>query len=90
MNSFNPVESCRWIRGLWQHRRNQRLSRAQFETGLSPEEIEATHDRIRLQLNRIAAEKELNHVQFSIEPVESLEVDPHSGNFRLVVRRPVS
>ena len=83
------------IRGLraWQIVLVTRVSfrfRAQFENGLSPEEIQATHDRIRQQLNRILAEKEMDQVEFSIEPVESLAVDPHSGKFRLVVRRPES
>ena len=83
------------IKGLraWQIVLVNRISfrfRAQFENSLSPEEIQATHVRIRQQLNRILAEKEMDQVEFSIEPVESLAVDPHSGKFRLVVRRPES
>ena len=61
---------------------------AQFESGLSAEESGATEDRIRQQLNAILAEKEMEHVQFRIEPVAALAVDPHSGKFRLVVRSP--
>ncbi len=60
--------------------------RAQFESGLSPEETRATTDRIRQRLRAILAEKEMTNVQFEVEPVESLAVDPHSGKFRLVVR----
>jgi phenylacetate-CoA ligase len=64
--------------------------RARFEIDLTNQEREATTARIREKLRAILAEKEMNNVTFEIEPVAELEIDPHSGKFRLVVRAPAS
>ena len=55
---------------------------AQFDSGLPQDESEAAGHRIRQQLPAILAGKEMEDVQFTIEPVKSLEVDPYSGKFR--------
>ena len=60
--------------------------RARFDAALSTQECEATRERVRERLTAILAEKEMSNVRFEIEQVESLEIDPHSGKFRLVVR----
>ncbi len=60
--------------------------RARFEPNLSAEECEATKARIREKLQGILAEKNMDTVTFEIESVAALEIDPHSGKFRLVVR----
>lgn len=80
------------VEGLkaWQIVLESRISfqfRACFDPGLSGGEVEAAHQRIRRKLEAILAEKEMDNVSFTIEPVEALEIDPHSGKFRLVVRR---
>lgn len=60
--------------------------RAQFDTSLSPHEQGETRERLRSRLNAILAEKEMRNVSFEIEQVPALQIDPHSGKFRLVVR----
>lgn len=64
--------------------------RAQLDAGLPQNRHDATLARIHEKLSAILAEKEMGNVKFEIEPVDSLEIDPHSGKFRLVVRSPVS
>ena len=64
--------------------------RARFDADLSPKECEATRERVRERLTSILAEKEMGNVRFEIEQVEALEIDPHSGKFRLVVREPAA
>ena len=63
--------------------------RARFDNGLSPQECQAARQRVREKMNAMLAEKKMSNVQFEIEQVESLAVDPHSGKFRLVVRDPL-
>lgn len=60
--------------------------RARFDAGQSAEEREATRERIRQKMRAILVEKEMNNVQFEIEEIRELEIDPRSGKFRLVVR----
>jgi len=62
--------------------------RARFEADLTGKECEEVRERIREKMNAILADKEMGNVRFAIEQVESLEIDPHSGKFRLVVRDP--
>jgi len=62
--------------------------RARFDAGLTAQDILETHERIREKLSAILAEKEMSNVQFVIEQVDSMEINPHSGKFRLVVRNP--
>jgi phenylacetate-coenzyme A ligase PaaK-like adenylate-forming protein len=63
--------------------------RAQLDTSLTPGEREIALERIRGKLCAILAEKEMSNVKFQIDPVNSLEIDPNSGKFRLVVSSPV-
>lgn len=60
--------------------------RAQFEEGLTEAETGAVQERIHQRMREILLEKEMGNVVFEIEPVPRLEVDPHSGKFRLVER----
>lgn len=60
--------------------------RARYDAGLSPEEREATRGRILQKMRAILDEKEMSNVQFQIEEIRELEIDPRSGKFRLVVR----
>jgi phenylacetate-CoA ligase len=59
---------------------------ARFNDGMSPQDCQATRDRIHHKMSSLLAEKEMDNVRFEIERVESLAIDPHSGKFRLVVR----
>lgn len=63
--------------------------RAQLDVSLTPGEREVTLERIHGKLSAILAEKEMSNVRFQIDRVDTLEIDPHSGKFRLVVRSPV-
>ena len=83
------------VQGLnaWQIVLESRTSfrvRAQFDPSLTPQEQGETRERLRSKLNAILAEKEMHNVRYEIEPVTSLQIDPHSGKFRLVVREPES
>ncbi len=60
--------------------------RARFDAGLTHEECQETTERIRRTLNAILAEKDMLNVQYEIEPVESLSIDPSTGKFRLIMR----
>ena len=79
------------VRGLnaWQIVIESKTSfrmRARFDDGLSNEECQQTEGRIRETLNAILAEKKMQNVQFKIERVDSLAIDPTTGKFRLVMR----
>ncbi|MCE9518106.1 MAG: hypothetical protein K8R87_00825 [Verrucomicrobia bacterium] len=63
--------------------------RARLNAGQSIQEQQATCDRIRDKMNAILAEKEMSNVHFEIEQVDTLEIDPQTGKFRLVVREPI-
>lgn len=63
---------------------------ARLDDKLSSREKQETHQRIRHKMSAILAEKEMGNVQFEIDEVESLAVDPYSGKFRLVVKAPKS
>ncbi len=60
--------------------------RAKLDAGQTAGERQATCGRIRDRMNTILAEKEMGNVSFEIEEVESLDIDPVTGKFRLVVR----
>lgn len=62
--------------------------RARLEAGQSEAEQQATKERIMRTMRALLAEKEMDNVQFTIEKVEEMEIDKHSGKFRLVVRDP--
>ncbi|RBP38489.1 phenylacetate-CoA ligase [Roseimicrobium gellanilyticum] len=62
--------------------------RARFEPGQSEAEQQATKERIMQTVGALLAEKDMGNVKFTIEPVEEMEIDKHSGKFRLVVRDP--
>ena len=61
---------------------------AKLNAGQTAQERQATCARIRDKMNAILAEKEMGNVCFEIEQVETLEIDPLTGKFRLVVREP--
>jgi phenylacetate-coenzyme A ligase PaaK-like adenylate-forming protein len=58
---------------------------ARFDPALTSAERERTTERIAAKLREMLLEKEMSNVQFAIEPVESLAIDPDTGKFRLVV-----
>ncbi|HSI63941.1 MAG TPA: hypothetical protein VLE43_12510 [Candidatus Saccharimonadia bacterium] len=60
--------------------------RARLETGQTEQEQQATRERITQTMGALLAEKDMDNVKFTIEQVEALEIDAHSGKFRLVVR----
>jgi phenylacetate-CoA ligase len=60
--------------------------RARLEPGQSEQEQQATKERIMQTMGALLAEKEMENVKFTIEQVDALEIDAHSGKFRLVVR----
>src|ERR1700722_2233440 len=66
------------------------IFRATFEPDRSHAEKQAIRRQIREKMTAILVEKEMDNVHFEIEEVETLPIDPVSGKFRLVVRRPPS
>jgi phenylacetate-CoA ligase len=64
------------------------LFRVRLEPGLTPEQKQNVRRQVREKMRAILVEKEMDNVGFEIEEAESLPVDPVSGKFRLVVRRP--
>ncbi len=64
--------------------------RARLDPGLDAAERDAVCANIHDKLDALLAEKEMRNVQFTIETVETLPIDPHSGKFRLVVREKAS
>ncbi len=60
--------------------------RARLEAGQTEQEQQATRDRIIQTMGALLAEKDMENVKFTIEQVDALEIDAHSGKFRLVVR----
>lgn len=60
--------------------------RAKFEEGQTEEEEQETRERISKAMDALLTEKAMENVSFTIEKVEKLNIDPHSGKFRLVVR----
>lgn len=63
--------------------------RARLDASLTPDEQRTTLEQIRKKLSAILDEKEMSNVKFQIDPVDTLEIDPHSGKFRLVLRASV-
>ncbi len=59
--------------------------RALFDAHLNNEQREAAREGVRCKLGAILAEKNMTKVRFTIEDVEALDVDSHSGKFRLVL-----
>lgn len=79
------------VRGLnaWQIVIESKTSfriRARLDDGLTGNECRETDRRIRETLNAILVEKNMQNVQFEIEHVKSLAIDPATGKFRLVIR----
>jgi phenylacetate-CoA ligase len=66
------------------------IFRTTFEPDRSHLEKQAIRRQIREKMTAILVQKEMDNVRFEIEEVESLPIDPVSGKFRLVVRRPRS
>ena len=66
------------------------IFRVRFEPDRSRSEKQAIRRQIREKMRAILVEKEMDNVRFEIEEVETLPIDPVSGKFRLVVRRPPS
>jgi phenylacetate-CoA ligase len=62
--------------------------RARLEAGQTEAEQQATKERIMQTMGALLAEKDMDNVKFSIEQVEAMEIDKHSGKFRLVVCDP--
>ena len=62
--------------------------RARFDENLTVHERQAAHECLHQKLIAILEEKEMLNVRFEIEPVKSMELDPVSGKFRLVMREP--
>lgn len=60
--------------------------RARFEPGRSREQKQAIRHEIREQLGAILAEKRMDNVDFDIEEVDRLRLDPASGKTRLILK----
>jgi phenylacetate-CoA ligase len=60
--------------------------RARFEAGRSREQKQAISRQIRDQLGAILAEKRMDNVEFEIEEVDSLKLDPASGKTRMILK----
>jgi phenylacetate-CoA ligase len=59
---------------------------ARFEAGRGREEKQAVRRQIREQLREILAEKRMENVDFQIEEVDRLEIDPASGKTRMILK----
>lgn len=64
--------------------RSSFLFRACLEKGLGPKEREELFRDIRMKLQEILSQKEMDNVTFDIEEVDDLQVDPKTGKFRLI------
>lgn len=60
--------------------------RARFEAGRSQEEKQILRREIREQLRAILAEKRMDNVDFDIEEVDRLRLDPASGKTRMILK----
>ena len=60
--------------------------RARLEPGQTSDEQSATRQRIHRTLDALLAEKDMGNVFYEIEEVDTLEIDPVTGKFRLVVQ----
>ena len=64
--------------------RSSFLFRACLEKGLETKEREEVFRDIRMKLQEILSQKEMDNVTFDIEEVDDLQVDPKTGKFRLI------
>jgi phenylacetate-coenzyme A ligase PaaK-like adenylate-forming protein len=62
--------------------------RARYGAGLDERQRQETRARIHEKLDALLAEKDMSHVRYEVEEVDELEIDPHSGKFRLVIKEP--
>jgi phenylacetate-CoA ligase len=60
--------------------------KARFETGRDAQQKEATRSQICEQLRAMLAEKRMDNVDFRVEEVDQLKVDPRSGKTRLILK----
>lgn len=63
------------------------LVRARWEEGLTDAQRRTAHELLHQKFNAILAEKEMSNVTFEVEEAKAFAVDPHSGKFRLVLRK---
>ncbi len=80
-----------WVPGLksWQIQLVDRTAfvfRARFDDGRSRDEKQSIRREIRHKLRAILAEKRMDSVDFQIEEVERLTVDPKSGKTRMILQ----
>jgi phenylacetate-CoA ligase len=59
---------------------------ARFEANLGPDEKQAIRREIREQLRAILAEKRMQNVDFQIEEIDRLKLDPASGKTRMILK----
>ena len=64
--------------------RSSFLFKACLEKDLGPKEREEVFRDIRMKLQEILSQKEMDNVTFDIEEVDDLQVDPKTGKFRLI------
>jgi phenylacetate-CoA ligase len=64
--------------------RSSFLFRACLEKGLETKEREDALHNIRMKLQELLSQKEMDNVTFDIEEVDDLQVDPQTGKFRLI------
>lgn len=64
--------------------RSSFLFRACLEKDLEAKEREEVFREIRIKLQEILSQKEMDNVTFDIEEVDDLQVDPNTGKFRLI------
>ena len=62
--------------------------RARLDPGLSPAGRDECLRLLGARLDAILAEKEMINVRFRIEEVDTLDIDPRTGKFRLVLHAP--
>lgn len=60
--------------------------RARLDPGLSAAGRDDCLRLLRARLESMLAEKDMSNVQFRIEEVDALSIDPRTGKFRLVIR----
>lgn len=63
------------------------MMRAQLTPNLSETEKQAVFSQINQQVRAILLEKNMQNVSFQIEVVDSIDIDPKTGKFKLIVNQ---
>lgn len=65
--------------------REKFIFRAVLRDDLDSEQRAGTHEEIRHQLKSVLATKKMSNVEFEVQEVDSIGVDPETGKYKLVV-----